>query len=107
MARIEEQVDTVMRCKECFIPLGFKFARGINDLCWECGSSEEDAELRETIAQLYSHEMTAVMCDYCGDVFGQEEITSHVMPDRSRITSCWPCAAEIAHEIKSNISEEF
>lgn len=108
MGRIDEQVDTVLRCKQCFIPLGFKYARGINDLCWECGSTEEDAELRDVIAQMYQTNMTAVMCDYCGDVYNQEDIYPRVMPDRSKITCCWPCSRDIALEIQSctNYSEE-
>lgn len=99
MGRIDELEDTVKRCKMCLIPLGFKYARGINDLCWECGSSESDADLRESIAILTKSDDMSTVCDYCGNVYGPDDIRVHNMPDETHMTSCWPCAAECAQQI--------
>lgn len=100
MGRIEEAIDTVKRCKSCLIPLGFKYARGVKDLCWECGSTETDAEVREKIANLVMSDEMTVACDYCGDIYCQDDIQAHTMPDDSKVTSCWPCAADCAQQIK-------
>lgn len=104
MGRIDEAQDTVKRCKSCLIPLGFKYARGVGDLCWECGSTENDADLRESIAALLAADPLSTTCEYCGDVYISDDIQTHVLPDATKITSCWPCAADYAQQIQHEMT---
>lgn len=99
MSRIEE-VDTVKRCKCCFIPLGFKYARGTQELCWECASTPDAMEIRDRVASILASNGNDVECEYCGDIYQAEEVYTHSLPDNTTMISCWPCAAEYSKEFE-------